>query len=807
MEDRTLLATFLVSNTGDSGPGSLRQAMLDSNAATGRTNTIDFEIAGTGVQTITPLSPLPAITGPVLIDGWSQPGFASTPLIQLSGSPASNGEGLTITGSDVTVRGLDINNCWRGAAIRITGTNATGNWIYGNFLGTDPTGTQVFQNPTDDGVQIDGGATKNVIGTNGDGVNDPAERNVIAGDFTGIAIDGSGTNGSAVAGNFIGTDVTGALALGVGDGVVLSEGASSNWIGVSPNEGSAVGDQGNVLSGAGDYGIEIIDGADANSVAGNKIGTDATGVFPLGNSQGGVHVYNGASENTIGGNSAVAGNLISDNGGPGVVVGSFPSETTTGGDQIIGNRIFGNSGQAIDLGNDGVTDNGPRPRPGPNNFQNYPIIFTGPDGEIEGWLGGSAPDTTFRIDIFASAGCGPGGAGEAQDYLGSLTETTDATGQVTFAIPFTAPSGLPVMTATATDPNGNTSELTNPRVGALVLPIQVIRLTPGRTQLFSSASGDGIAIQGANAGPPNLTCEIALAVSAGTLSLSSTAGLVGSGDQTASLLYSGTMSALNAALNEMTYAPPAGFEGNVSLSVQTQSEGVAPAAGQVIITTGSFVVTTTTDSGPGSVRQAIIDSNTATGGTNTIHFDLPGPGVETIALASPLPGITSPVLIDGTTQPGYTGAPLIAVVGAGPGNPDPLAVGSDVTVKGVAIGGASFPTVASSATLAIESVLLPPGAGGAVSYQIVVANGADPLAAAQAFGASTSLSLLDAQGHILMQSDGLSAAQPIDAIHTYVAPGTYSLQFQGEKGGGAFALTTTILPAGAPFTTPNGLVK
>ncbi len=88
MEDRTLLSTFLVSNTGDSGPGSLRQAILDSNAATGATNTIDFDISGTGVQTIAPLSPLPAITNPVLIDGTSQPGYAGTPLIELSGSQA-----------------------------------------------------------------------------------------------------------------------------------------------------------------------------------------------------------------------------------------------------------------------------------------------------------------------------------------------------------------------------------------------------------------------------------------------------------------------------------------------------------------------------------------------------------------------------------------------------------------------------------------------------------------------------------------------------------------------------------------------
>src|SRR5262249_32851531 len=78
MEDRTLLSAFLVTNTGDSGPGSLRQAILDSNNATGATNTIDFDISGSGVQTIVPLSPLPSITNPVLIDGDSQPGYAGT---------------------------------------------------------------------------------------------------------------------------------------------------------------------------------------------------------------------------------------------------------------------------------------------------------------------------------------------------------------------------------------------------------------------------------------------------------------------------------------------------------------------------------------------------------------------------------------------------------------------------------------------------------------------------------------------------------------------------------------------------------
>ena len=124
MEDRTLLSTFDVTDTADSGSGSLRQAILDSNAATAATNTIDFAIPGNGVQTISPLSALPPITQAVLVDGWSQPGYAGTPLIQIDGSQAGNSDGLTITGSNATVRGLDIGGFAQGAAIHTTGASA-----------------------------------------------------------------------------------------------------------------------------------------------------------------------------------------------------------------------------------------------------------------------------------------------------------------------------------------------------------------------------------------------------------------------------------------------------------------------------------------------------------------------------------------------------------------------------------------------------------------------------------------------------------------------------------------------------------
>src|SRR5438876_5444976 len=73
LEGRTLFATFLVTNTHDSGEGSLREAILDANASPGADN-INFNIAGSGVHTIKPATPLPDITRTVNIDGYTQPG-------------------------------------------------------------------------------------------------------------------------------------------------------------------------------------------------------------------------------------------------------------------------------------------------------------------------------------------------------------------------------------------------------------------------------------------------------------------------------------------------------------------------------------------------------------------------------------------------------------------------------------------------------------------------------------------------------------------------------------------------------------
>ncbi len=769
---------FFVTTTADSGPGSLRQAILDSDAAaTGSTNTIDFDIPGQGVQTIAPASPLPTITNPVLIDGFSQPGYDGTPLIELDGSQAGTGDGLTISGPDVTVRGLDINNFSQGAGIHITGTAANGDWIYGNFLGTDPTGTQAAPNAF--GVGIDDGASNDLVGTNGDGASDTSERNLISGNtYTGVAILDS--DGNTVAGNLIGATVSGDTALpdgkkpsyhygyfypGIAGGVEIYSAYGYAY-------GNLVSD--NVISGNNNFGVELSgSGTIGNVVQGNLIGTDLTGTLDLGNSSGGIEVDTGASDNTIGGTSAGAGNLITNNGGPGVLVGYSESDATVG-DQITSNSIFGNQGQAIDLGNDGVTYNASSPQQGPNNLQNFPIIVTAADGSLQGWLGGSTPDTTFRIDVLASALYSPGGAGEAQDYLGSLDVTTDATGQATFAVPFTAPAGLPIITATATDELGNTSEVSAVRRDTLQAPTQLLRVLPAGRLVFSTASGNGIELLDPDAGPLDAEWNLALSVSVGTLTLATTAGLTGSGDGTGSLSYSGPLPAINAALEGLVYtSPPPGSQGFATLSLSATSEGASPLQTQLNITDGFFSVTTTGDSGPGSLRQAILDSNvTTTSGTNTIDFDIPGPGVETIDLASPLPPITTSVLIDGTTQPGFAGTPLVAFSDQSPGSPGPISIsGGDVTISG----------------LAIDSVMID-----ATSAGFLIAD-------LHSQGQSNQLSLLNTPGQVVVHSDGLSPADTDAAIAEHLVGGDYSLDGGSTGGPGSAIWTILLTPTSAPF--------
>ena len=323
-------ATFTVTNAADSGLGSLRQAILDANAVPGP-DMIRFLIA-TGAQTINLASPLPVITGAVLIDGTTQPGFAAGPLIELNGAGAGfNANGLWLTGGGSAVIGLIINRCASsGILIQSNGNNV----IQGNFIGTSRAGTAGA--PNGFGIMLDRSHTNQIGGTTA------GARNLIsANNSHGIWIANGSNN--VVEGNFIGTDRTGTSPLGNGGDGVLLEG-SANTIG-----GDDAG-AGNLMSANGSFGVDAT--ANLNVIQSNFIGTDVGGTNALPNGLCGIRLNN-AAQTTIGGTNSADRNLISGNGVHGIEIafgawGNVVQGNFLGTD-VSGTRPLGNSVAGIAL--------------------------------------------------------------------------------------------------------------------------------------------------------------------------------------------------------------------------------------------------------------------------------------------------------------------------------------------------------------------------------------------------------------------------------------------------------------------------
>jgi hypothetical protein len=171
----------------------------------------------------------------------------------------------------------------------------------------------------------------------------------------------------------------------------------------------------------------------------------------------GIEIAN-AARNQIGGILPGQANVIAYNREHGVEVGMDAAI----GNTIRGNSIDHNGWLGIDLGGNGVTSNDPGDvDTGPNNLQNYPVLsaaIAGSATQITGRLD-SAPHGTYSIDFYASPAADPSGYGQGARYLGSTLVTTDATGTAVFDVVLPIPgSGGEVVTATATDSDGNTSE-------------------------------------------------------------------------------------------------------------------------------------------------------------------------------------------------------------------------------------------------------------------------------------------------------------------------------------------------------------
>lgn len=419
--------------------------------------------------------------------------------------------GTRITGNVVSGNGRN--------GVRLAGVGRPSQ-VGGNYVGVNATGTSALGND-DDGIELDEAAVVVTVGGTAfssfpSTTPQPLSpfstgRNVVSangGNGIMISSNAATTRPHNVIANYIGTDYTAAVPLGnSGSGVYIAA------------RGVVIGGPGtnrNIIGGNGGNGITLLGPIDAqqrvstlgNRIEGNLIGAgldnrggiNASPVDTgLGNHGNGIAILY-SSGNRVGTGFPGAGNTIAFNGESGVLVEGLGGTVSpfqllnpaaADGNLISGNAIHGNGKLGIDLASpgEGVTPNDLRDTDaGPNRLQNHPIITEaaapafGTTVSVRFTLH-SAPNTTYRVEFFASAAPDPSGRGEGQSYLGFTTVTTDAGGNVngtfvgTSLVPQRPGTGTPPLfiTATATGPasapGGNTSEFSPAvRAGATLTP-------------------------------------------------------------------------------------------------------------------------------------------------------------------------------------------------------------------------------------------------------------------------------------------------------------------------------------------------
>ncbi len=360
-----------------------------------------------------------------------------------------NGSSNNFVG-DTSIAGRNIIACsnYETPGVMLADSSTTNNIVQGNVIGAPPNRSYDFGNY--DGVLILNARNNLIGGTT------PGARNLISGNIrNGVLISGSQASGNRIQGNYMGAPFEPTISQLIGNGScgVFIEDAPNNLIG-----GSGAG-EGNSISDNRHHGV-IIRGSTAtgNVVQGNLIGDDGSGVAV--NDQHGNWIHGVmliASGNTIGGSSLVDGNTIAFNGG----IGVFDSVGTR--NIIRHNSIYSNDSMGIDLAPRGITPNDSLDADsGPNNIQNFPILDSArvlPGAvKVLGRLN-STPNTTFTLEFYKDSLRDRSFFGEGRQWIGDASVTTNAQGVATIdeILPFNTLSSE-FITATATDPDGNTSE-------------------------------------------------------------------------------------------------------------------------------------------------------------------------------------------------------------------------------------------------------------------------------------------------------------------------------------------------------------
>jgi CSLREA domain-containing protein len=385
-----------------------------------------------------------------------------------------------IGGSSAGTGNLISGNQNAGIVLNGAGASAIENSVAGNLIGLTADGLSALGNRI--GIDVLSASLTNIGGVS------VAERNIISGNFIGIGIR---SNNTQVHGNYIGTNLNGTAAVpNTLDGIYLDTG-TTNYI------GGITAEEGNVISGNGRHGIFVTDltsgSTTGNQIWKNRIGTDASGLAPLGNTLDGVHISK-SSDNFVG-ESPDLGNVIAFNGRNGVTIAS--AGIVVNG--IFNNAIHSSGALGIDLapldgsGNPifGVTanDSGDGDS-GPNGLTNFPVLTNAtayPFGAgmrlaIQGSL--DAPSNS-KVQFFRSSACDPAGNGEGQTFLGeiSLVYTGSA---MNFNQTLTLPAGVilnagDAITATATSSLGTSEFSVCIPVGIPMLTINDISVTEGNS--------------------------------------------------------------------------------------------------------------------------------------------------------------------------------------------------------------------------------------------------------------------------------------------------------------------------------------
>jgi hypothetical protein len=348
----------------------------------------------------------------------------------------------------------------------LVGNTAANNLLQGNWIGVALGGSSGLSNGLA-GIGITE-APNNTIGGSAAGQGNLISANGDAGIF----LLGTGVTGTIIQGNTIGADITGNSSLANRFEGIYSEKASNGTIGGSgPGAGNQI---------AGNTTREVwLTNSSYNVVQGNLIGVKADGVSNLGQKFFGVEMEVGANGNTIGG-SAGAGNRIAYS--QTVYAGVRVRDEATN-NAILGNAIWGNGptgGLGIDLGNYGVNANvncGALTLTAANMYQNYPVLSQafggGPTTQVRGSLN-SHPNTTYLLQFFGNPTCDPSGYGQGQIYLGDKMLALGASCSSNFVATVAGVPASYVVTATATDPAGNTSEFSACQV---ITPIPILNIT------------------------------------------------------------------------------------------------------------------------------------------------------------------------------------------------------------------------------------------------------------------------------------------------------------------------------------------